>query len=41
MSMFWWIVIQSTNTLGNIIVSVGGACLVLALARMLLPKFKH
>ena len=36
-----WIGIQSTNTLGNIIVSVGGACLVLALARMLLPKFKH
>ena len=36
-----WIGIQSTNTLGSIIVSVGGACLVSALARMLLPKFKR
>ena len=35
-----WLGIQSTNTLGTLIVSVGGACLVIALARMLLPKFK-
>lgn len=36
-----WIGIQTTNTLGSILISVGGACLVIALARMLLPKFKH
>ena len=36
-----WIGIRSTNTLGSIIISVAGACLVIALARMLLPKFKR
>lgn len=35
-----WIGIQSTNTLGSILISVGGACLVIALARALLPKLK-
>ena len=33
--------IKSTKILGSIIISVAGACLVIALARMLLPKFKH
>lgn len=36
-----WIGIRSTNTLGTLIISVGGACLVIALARFLLPKFKR
>lgn len=36
-----WVGIRSTNILGSIIVSVAGACLVIALARMLLPKLKH
>ena len=36
-----WVGIRSTNTLGSLIISVGGACLVIALARYLLPKFKH
>ena len=36
-----WIGIKATNTLGNLLVSVGGACLVIALARLLLPKFKR
>ena len=36
-----WLGIRSTNTLGSIIVSVGGACLLIALVRFLVPKFKH
>ena len=36
-----WVGIRSTNTLGGIIVSIAGACLVIALGRMLLPRFKH
>ena len=36
-----WVGIRSTNTLGSLIISVGGACLVITLARFLLPKFKH
>ena len=35
-----WLGIRSTNTLGSIIVSVGGACLLIALVRFLVPKFK-
>ena len=36
-----WVGIRSTNTLGSLIISLGGACLVIALARYLLPKFRH
>ena len=36
-----WLGIRSTNTLGSIIVSVRGACLLIALVRFLVPKFKH
>lgn len=32
--------IQDSNTLGQILISVGGACLVIALVRLLLPKFR-
>jgi len=35
-----WVGIRSTNTLGSIIISVAGACLVIWLARMILPKLK-
>ncbi len=32
--------IKSTNTLGTLIISVVGACLVIALGRLILPKLK-
>ena len=35
-----WVGIRSTNTLGSLLVSVAGACLVIYLARLLLPKLK-
>lgn len=33
--------INSTKTLGSIIISVAGACLVIYLARIILPRIKH
>ena len=36
-----WVGIHSTNTLGSLIISVGGACLVIAVARYPLPRFKR
>ena len=36
-----WVGIRSTNTLGSIIVSVAGACLVIDLVRALLPQLKR
>lgn len=33
--------ISSTNTLGSIIISVLGSCLVIYLARIILPRIKH
>ena len=35
-----WIGIRTTNTLGSILVSVGGACLVIWAVRKLIPKLK-
>ena len=32
--------LRTTNTLGSILVSVAGACLVIYLARLILPKLK-
>ncbi len=33
--------INATNTLGSIIISVLGSCLVIYLARIILPRIKH
>ena len=33
--------ISADNTLGSIVISVLGACLVIYLARIILPKIKH
>lgn len=39
--LFGLVGLKSTNVLGSIIVSVIGACLVIYLARIILPKLKH
>lgn len=36
-----WVGIHTTNTLGSIIISVAGACIVIWAARLILPRLKH
>ena len=36
-----WVGLRSSNSLGGLIISVAGACLVIWLARMILPRLKH
>ena len=36
-----WVGLRSSNSLGGLIISVAGACLVIWLVRMILPRLKH